>query len=69
MKTVHELNQDELEELRSRWHSQHEDDGSINEVLGIKGEILETDVPMDIVITYYEDTFFVDEDFFCNIKN
>ena len=67
MKSVHELTQNELEELRSRWYSQHEDDGSLEEVMDMEGEINEEDIPMDIVKTYYEGTFFVEEDFFCNL--
>lgn len=67
MKSVHELNQNELEELRSRWYSQHEDDGSLEEVIGLK-EATEEDVSFDVVKSYYEDTFFVEEDFFCNIQ-
>ena len=66
MKTVHELNQDELEELRSRWYHQHLDDGSLDEVMDKEIEY-EEEVPMDVVIAYYEDTFFVEEDFFCNL--
>ena len=69
MKSVHELSQDELEELRSRWFSQHEDDGSLEEVMDMEGEINEEDIPMDIVKTYYEDTYFVEEDFWINIKS
>lgn len=68
MKSVHELNQEELEELRSRWYSQHEEDGSLEEVLGREVED-ETEVPMDLVISYYEDTYFVEEDFWCNLKD
>ena len=67
MKSVHELKQDELEELRSRWYSQHEDDSSLEEVMDMEGEINEEDIPMDIVVAYYEDTYFVEEDFFCNL--
>lgn len=66
MKTVHELTQDELQELRGRWYSQHEDDGSLYEVMDKEVES-EDDVPMDIVIAYYEDTYFVEDDFFCNL--
>ena len=66
MKTVHDLNQNELEELRSRWYHQHLDDGSLEEVMGKEIES-EEEVPMDIVIAYYEDTYFVEEDFWCNI--
>ena len=67
-KSVHELNQEELEELRSRWYSQHEDDGSLEEVLDREVED-ETEVPMDLVISYYEDTYFVEDDFWCNLKD
>ena len=66
-RSVNELNQNELQELRSRWYSQHEDDGSLEEVLGKYVED-EEDVPMDIVVAYYEDTYFVEEDFFCNLN-
>ncbi len=70
MKSVHELTQDELEELRSRWYSQHEDDRSLNEVMDIEDdvELSEEDIPMDIVVAYYEGTYFVEEDFFCNTE-
>lgn len=64
MKSVHELSQDELNELRSRWYSQHEDDGSLEEIMGREDE---EDIPMDIVVAYYEGTYFVEEDFFCNL--
>lgn len=69
MKSVHELTQDELEELKSRWFSQHEDDGSLNEVMDIEEdiEISEEDVPMDVIIAYYEATLFSEDDFFCNL--
>jgi hypothetical protein len=68
MKSVHELSQDELQELRSRWFSQHEDDGSLEKVLDKEVED-ETEVPMDVVIAYYEGTYFVEEDFWCNLSN
>ena len=45
----------------------HEDDGSLEEVMDMEGEINEEDIPMDIVVAYYEDTYFVEEDFFCNL--
>ena len=69
MKSVHDLNENELEELRSRWYSQHEDDRSLNEVMDIEDdvELSEEDIPMDIVVAYYEGTYFVEEDFFCNL--
>jgi hypothetical protein len=64
MKTVHELNNNELNELRSRWFMEHIADGSLQEVAG--KDAIEEDIPMDIVKVYYEDTFFVEEDFWCN---
>lgn len=66
MRTVHELIQEELLELRSRWYSQHEDDGSLEEVMDREVSD-EEDIPMDIVIAYYEDTSFVEEDFWVNL--
>ena len=68
MKSVHELTQDELNELRSRWYAQHEDDGSLEEIMDREVED-EEDIPMDIVVAYYEDTYFVEEDFWINIKS
>jgi len=67
MKSVHELSEDELQELRSRWYQQHLDDGSLEEVMEYDPED-EDNVPMDIVIAYYEGTYFVEEDFWCNLK-
>lgn len=67
MRNVHQLNQEELEELRSRWYHQHLDDGSLDEVMGKEIES-ECEVPMDVVKSYYDGTFFVEEDFFCNIQ-
>lgn len=69
MKSVHDLSTDELEELRSRWYSLCEDDGSLAESMGLEEgeEVLEEDIPMDYVIAHYEGTFFVEEDFFCNL--
>lgn len=67
MRNVHQLNQEELEELRSRWYHQHLDDGSLDEVMGKEIES-ESEVPMDVVKSYYDGTFFVEEDFFCNIQ-
>ena len=66
MKSVHELKQAELEELRSSWYYQHLDDGSLDEVMG-KEINYESEIPMDVIKEYYSDTFFVEEDFFCNI--
>jgi hypothetical protein len=66
MRTIHELNQNELSELRSRFYHQHLDDGSLEEIVG--GDLCEEeDLDMSLIITYYDDTLFVDEDFFCNL--
>lgn len=63
MKSVHELNQEELEELRGNYFSQLLD--TDEEVLG---EITEAEeIPIENVIAHYEGTFFVEEDFFCNL--
>jgi hypothetical protein len=67
MKNVEQLTQVELEELRSRWYYQHLDDGSLNEVMGREIED-ETNIPMDIIKDYYSDTFFVNDDFWCNLS-
>jgi hypothetical protein len=64
MKTVHELNNDELEELRERYFHQLADTDP--EVLG--DILLPEELPMENVIAHYEGTFFVEEDFFCNVS-
>lgn len=61
-RSVEELNQNELQELRSRLYYQLLDDGSLNEEIDS-----EDDIPMDFVKDYYADTIFVEEDFFCNL--
>jgi hypothetical protein len=66
MRHVSELNQNELQELRSRLYHQLLDDGSLYEVMNKKIDS-EEEIPMDFVKVYYEDTFFVEEDFFCNL--
>ena len=67
MRTVEELNQQELEELRERLFHQLNDDGSIEEVFEKEIEYSD-EIPMDFVKSYYDDTFFVEEDFWCNVK-
>ena len=63
MKSVHELNQEELEELRGNYFAQLLD--TDDEVLG---EITEAEeIPIENVMAHYEGTFFVEEDFFCNL--
>jgi hypothetical protein len=65
-RSVEELNQNELQELRSRLFHQLLDDGSLDEVMG-KEVNDEEEIPMDFVKDYYADTSFVEEDFFCNL--
>jgi hypothetical protein len=65
-RSVEELNQNELEELRSRLFHQLVDEGSLDEVMGEEIDS-EDDIPMDFVKTHYADTSFVDEDFWCNL--
>ena len=64
-RSVEQLNQNELEELRSRFYHELLDDGSLNEVMG-KEIDSEEEIPMDFVKTHYADTSFVEEDFWCN---
>jgi hypothetical protein len=65
MRTANELTQNELQGLRSRWYNQHKDDGSLNEVMDVEDdvELSEEDIPMDVVIAYYDGTLFSEEDF------
>ena len=65
-RSVTELNQNELEELRSRLYHQLLDDGSLNEVMGKKIEE-EEEINMNFVKDYYASTSFVEEDFWCNL--
>ena len=67
MKTVNKLNQEELEELRDRLFFQLLDDGSIDEIIG-KSIEYPSDIPMDFIEEYYSSTFFVEEDFWCNLN-
>lgn len=68
MRSVNELDADELRELRSRLFHQMSDDGSMEEVLGKEVED-EDEIPMDLVKSHYAETFFVEEDFWCNTKS
>lgn len=62
MKTVYELNQDELEELRESYlcELQEMDDNSFTNA---------EQIPMEVVIKHYDGIHFVEEDFWCNIKD
>lgn len=61
-RTVHELNQTELEELRGNYFSQLEDTDP--DVLGDISTAEE--IPMSDIISHYDGTSFVEDDFFCN---
>jgi len=65
-KNVDELNENELQELRNRLYYESLDDGSLDEVF--KEINSEEEIPMDFVKYYYSDTIFVEEDFWCNLK-
>ena len=67
MRTVEELSYEELDELRDRLFHQMLDYGSIEEVFEKEIECSD-EIPMDFVKTYYADTLFVEEDFWCNVK-
>jgi hypothetical protein len=67
-RSVEELNENELAELRSRLFHQMLDDGSLSEVMG-KEINDEEEIPMDFVKVYYVDTIFVEDDFFCNLTD
>lgn len=68
MRTVHELTQEELDELRNRLYFQLLDEGSLDEVMAAEIET-EEEMPLDFVKEYYEGTYFVVEDFWCNLKD
>lgn len=67
MRTVNELTQEDLEELRSRYYHQCLDDGSLLEIFS--EEVEDGDIPMDLIKSHYKDTYFVEEDFWCNLKD
>jgi hypothetical protein len=64
-RNINELNQNELEELRSWYYHQLLDDGSLDEVMG-KEINSEEEIPMDLIQAHYQDISFVKEDFWCN---
>lgn len=68
MKTVNELTQEELEELRDRYYHQGIDDGSLDEVMGKEIDSAD-EIPMDLIKAHYGGTFFVKDDFWVNVKS
>lgn len=65
MKSVHELSAEELQELRSNYFHRHLADDEIEE--NDWSYESEEEIPMEEVINFYEGTYFVEEDFFCNL--
>lgn len=63
MKTVHDLNREELEELRGNYFVQLQE--TAEDVLD--GITEPEQIPLSNVIAHYEGNYFVDEDFFCNL--
>lgn len=63
MRTVNELTQDELEELRWNYFYQLLDGDE--EVLGDIDE--PSKIPLENIIAHYEGIYFVEEDFSCNL--
>jgi hypothetical protein len=60
MKTVYDLSDKELEELRETYFDQLND-------LGEEDFNDPHEIPLENVIAHYEELMFVDEDFFCNL--
>jgi hypothetical protein len=64
MKTVHELNLGELDELRESYFAQLvETDADVLDNIQYANQI-----PMEDIIAHYEGVYFSDDDFFCNIE-
>jgi hypothetical protein len=63
-KTVYDLNEEEIAELRSAAFNADDDFGDdLRETFEF-----ESNVPRSVLETHHEDFFFTDDDFFCNIK-
>lgn len=60
MKTVHELNRNELEELRNSYFYNEDIKHDFEDVF---------EIPDKVLFEYYETVGFVEEDFFCNLEN
>ena len=70
MKTVNELTIEELEELRDNLYYQLLDDPTLSEEAIMLMKNSEDDnIPISFIKEYYVDTYFVDDDFWCNIKS
>jgi hypothetical protein len=62
MRTVHELIEEELEELRERYYYLLEE---VDKDIFYSYSSHE-DIPMSEITTHYEGTYFVEDDFWCN---
>ncbi len=60
MRTVFELTQEELEELRETYFEQLESD-VLDDIDRAE------DIPMDVIMNHYEGISFCSDDFFCNL--
>lgn len=65
-RSVNELTENELLELRSTYYYKGLDDGSLGEVMG-KEIDSEDEIPIDLIKDHYRDISFVEEDFWCNL--
>ena len=71
--TVHELNREQVLELKQRYLEMLADEGNYAAVLNVDYDepsyndlaMADEIVPDDIIFTHYEDTCFVPDDFFC----
>jgi hypothetical protein len=64
-KQVYELSEEEFAELKSNYYYQCLD----SEPELVEGYNYPDDVPDDVIYEHYAGTSFVEEDFFCNIKD
>jgi hypothetical protein len=65
-RSVNELTENELLELRSTYYYKGLDDGTLEEVMG-KEIDSEDEIPIDLIKDHYRDISFVEEDFWCNL--
>jgi len=71
---VHELNGDQMLELKQRYLEKLADEGSYAEILDVDydepsyWDLAHADeiVPDDVIFEEYDGTYFVTDDFFCN---
>lgn len=63
--SVDELNQEQLEELRESYFSQLKEQTGDEVLQGITDS---SEIDMSIVKKHYEDTYFVEDDFFCSAE-